>query len=201
MPTPQFQPYVPGINETADGKIKGLMNSYVDMSQYMQWILSHLDEKNVVRAKAVVADWVYAGAVKTDQLIAGDAKIGTALIETLTVGGNVVMGPNATISWNKVTGAPSIPTNTDITQITANYIATPNLITNIAQVNNELTLGTGYEDSSAIIFAGQASISTEDDVMTFSAMSGIHFAGYNTSGLENSGYATQDWVNDNFVAK
>ena len=57
-----------------------------------------------VVADEVDAEWVYAGKVTTDQLIAGEAKISTALIEDLVVGNNVIMGPNAAISWSQVTG-------------------------------------------------------------------------------------------------
>ena len=57
-----------------------------------------------VVADEVDAEWVYAGTVTTDQLIAGVAKISTALIEDLVVGNNVIMGPNAAISWSQVTG-------------------------------------------------------------------------------------------------
>jgi len=89
MPTPVFQPYVPGMNDSVDGKIKGLSNAYIDMVQYMQWILSHLDEKNVMRAQ--------------------EAIIARALVDELVVGQNVTMGPNATISWNQVTEQPYIP--------------------------------------------------------------------------------------------
>jgi hypothetical protein len=75
----------------------------------LNWLLQNLDQDNVLRAKSVIANWVYAGQVTTDQLIAGNAKIDTALIEDLIVGSNVTMGPNATISWSKVTDQPSIP--------------------------------------------------------------------------------------------
>lgn len=67
------------------------------------------DWRTIANGDRVVADevdaaWVYAGKVTTDQLIAGEAKISTALIEDLVVGNNVIMGPNATISWSQVTG-------------------------------------------------------------------------------------------------
>ena len=109
MPTPIFETYSPKRDETIDGKIKGLMNAYVDTTQQLKWLLSNLDESNVIRAKSVITDWVYAGNVTTDQLTAGTAKIGTAMIEDLIVGSNVTMGADATISWNKVTDQPTIP--------------------------------------------------------------------------------------------
>lgn len=51
----------------------------------------------------------YIKNIKTDQLIAGSAKISTALIEDLVVGGNVQMGADATISWKNVNNQPFIP--------------------------------------------------------------------------------------------
>ena len=104
MPTPIFQPYAPGVNETPEGKVKNLLNAYVENTQQLQWLLSHLDEKNVLKAKAVIADWIYAntieatqinagtlnagviyaGDITTDQLTAGSALIANALIESLS---------------------------------------------------------------------------------------------------------------------
>jgi hypothetical protein len=43
---------------------------------------------------------------------------------------------------NQVTNKPTILTSTDVTSITASYVATPNLYTNIARVADTLTLGT-----------------------------------------------------------
>ena len=85
-------------------------DTMIMLRKSLEWLLNgHLDEKNVLRAQSVVADWVYAGTVTTDQLVAGQALISTALIERLEVGTNVTMGPNATISWSKITDRPTIP--------------------------------------------------------------------------------------------
>lgn len=106
---PKFEFQVPKLSGDINKDIKGLFNAYIDMSQNFQWLLTNLNETNVKRAKSVVADWVYAGEVKTDQLVAGEAKISTALIDELIVGDNVVMGPDASISWGQVTDQPYIP--------------------------------------------------------------------------------------------
>ena len=82
MPTPIFQPYSPNKNDDINKQIKGLTNAYYDNTQYLQWILSHLNSDNIT-------------SLKTDKLIAGKALIGTALIEELTVGGNVAQGTAA----------------------------------------------------------------------------------------------------------
>jgi hypothetical protein len=73
-------------------------------------------------------------------------------------------------------------------------------------VANSLSLGGGYKTYSSLSFDGIGGIDAHDDVLYFSAMAGIVFETYTdfdtyVSGLEGSGYATQDWVNENFVAK
>lgn len=185
-------------------ELTNLMFRYYRELQYL--LNGNLDSENVIEAATVKADWVYAGTLTTDQLIAGDAKIGTALIENLEVGSNVTMGANATISWSQVTSQPSIPSTADITQITANYVATPNLYTNIAKVANSLSLGGGYKTSSSLSFDGIGGIDAHDDILYISAMSGVVFNvvtsfEFQVYGLENSGYVKQQWVIDNFVAK
>lgn len=88
-------------------ELTNLMFRYYRELQYL--LNGNLDSENVIEAGTVKADWVYAGNVTTDQLIAGDAKISTALIDNLVVGSNVTMGDSATISWSNVTNQPSIP--------------------------------------------------------------------------------------------
>jgi len=66
------------------------------------------------------------GSVKAAQIDVTDAKIGTAQIEALTVGTNVTMGENASISWAKVTNQPSIP---DGTHIDENGVYTGTVVT------------------------------------------------------------------------
>lgn len=92
MPTPVFQPYMPSAKEDVSGRIKGLTNAYIDTIQQLQWLLSHLDEKNVIRAKSVVADWVYAGTLTAEQINAVQG---------------ITLGANASIQWDEL---PSLPT-------------------------------------------------------------------------------------------
>ena len=244
---------------TIEGKVDALYDAFFMMRKQMMYYLSGvLDSENI-------------HSITTDQLIAGTAKIGTAFIEDLEVGRNVTMGPDATISWGKVTGTeeiavrddirwdnlPDIPTNlltqpelivaltdyvttgnmtdaladtinlgnfstiitkdyiasmnlvvgdeilmganariswekvdnqptipttpgdvgampagtyipstTDITTIAADYVATPNLITNIAQVNDSLTLGSSSERGT-LLFETGVGISSYSDVIGF----------------------------------
>ena len=71
--------------------------------KYVQDVIFATD----IVAKAVVADWVYAGKINADQIDVVKGKITTAQIEDLEVGQNVTMGPLATISWNNVDDKPS----------------------------------------------------------------------------------------------
>jgi phage minor structural protein len=90
---------------------------------------------------------IYTGQVTTDQLIAGTAKITTALIESLVVGGNVTMGPSATISWGNVTSKPFIPQNAaDVGALATNapqltYIGPTGIYTGTLTVN-QILVGT-----------------------------------------------------------
>jgi hypothetical protein len=85
--------------------IQYLTDAYYKLRKELAFLLGNLDRDNVVEAQSVVADWVYAGNIVTDQIVAGEAKISVALIEDLIVGGNVAMGPYAAISWGQVTDA------------------------------------------------------------------------------------------------
>lgn len=82
--------------------------------------------------------------IKTDQIVVGTAKIGTAMIESLEVGKNVIMGANATISYGQIYNKPyipqsasdigALPTNTPyLTYITSSGIYTGTLSAN--QIN------------------------------------------------------------------
>jgi hypothetical protein len=108
MPTPVFDMYSPGVNENTESKVKNLVNAYTENTQQLQWLLANLDEKNVMRAKAVIADWIYAGNIKATQIDVTEAKIQAAQIETLEVGTNVTMGAGATISWANVSGKDNV---------------------------------------------------------------------------------------------
>jgi hypothetical protein len=122
--------------------INNLYKSYMslyDNSQKLRkelsFLMNNLDEENVLVAqKAMIAE-LYAGTVTTDQLVAGTAKIGSALIETLTVGGNVQIG-----SAQDAAGVTTIIGNT----ITTTYVNALNITaTNVAAENISGTTITG----------------------------------------------------------
>jgi len=63
---------------------------------------------------AISSTYIDENGVFTPQVYATNinvlrGKITTAQIENLVVGDNVIMGPNATISWSKITDRPTIP--------------------------------------------------------------------------------------------
>ncbi len=116
-----------------------------------------------IDANGVFTPNVYATHIST---LLG--KITTAQIENLEVGSNVTMGPNATISWSKVTNQPSIPSQyTDYqavsaweasgysTYINSNGVYTGKLYAQHAVINNGAGTGSINMDvgtSSYVIF-------------------------------------------------
>ncbi len=81
---PVFQPYVPGVNTDKEKLVKDLFNAYIDTMQQLEWLLTHLDERNVIRARTAIIAEIFAGNITTDQIIAGVALINNALIESLS---------------------------------------------------------------------------------------------------------------------
>ncbi len=104
-----------------------------------------------VVADEVDAEWVYAGSIKANQLLIG--------------------GENGSISFDDLSNKPHIPTTGEIsslaTTITANYVATPNLYTNIARVNSYLEIGQQGDDAAkSLIFHGGNSLRDSSIVST-----------------------------------
>ena len=67
-------------------------------------------DKKLIKGDKIEANTVVAGSVKAENIDTTTAKIGTVQIEDLVVGGNVEMGPDATIDWGQVSNQPVIPT-------------------------------------------------------------------------------------------
>lgn len=133
------QVVLPNIRDTDDPnlQIQYMYDAFYKLRKELTFLLQNLDSDNVLEAQSVVADWVYAGKITTDQIEAGQAKISTALIEDLVVGDNVIMGPNAKIAWENVTDTEDILSKDNFqTVITKDYIASMNLI-----VGNEIKMG------------------------------------------------------------
>lgn len=64
-----FSPQI--YNGNVDKTIKELHGAYFDLQDTLKHMLRNLDEENVVKAKSVVADWVYAGHLSADQITSG----------------------------------------------------------------------------------------------------------------------------------
>ncbi|MEK3725301.1 phage tail spike protein [Paenibacillus sp. FSL H8-0034] len=163
----------------------------------------------------------YIDKITTNQLVAGTAKIGTALIDDLVVGGNVTMGPNATLAWGRVTNIPSgvyNPAYITETKITSTTIESPNIIggsitskTDI-NVDNDINLGNYIKlknlngGSQGIEFAGNASITFKSSgILEIGAREGISMSAVTNftqmPKINARNIATEDYVNaKTFVA-
>lgn len=132
------------LGQLSQGQIEGLpakLANINDIGEYIGALSQGQIQGLSQRLTNITPTGVYTGTVGTDQLVAGSALIGaalidkikasqidvsegkitTAMIEELIVGQNVQMGPNATISWQQVTNQPNIPaTPSDIGAIAAN---------------------------------------------------------------------------------
>jgi len=96
--------------KTIEEKVDALYDAYYMMRKWLNYAFSGvLDEDNVIRAQEANIANLLAGKITADQIDVTQGKITTAQIEDLVVGGNVTMGPNAIISWSKITDKPTIP--------------------------------------------------------------------------------------------
>ena len=162
--------------------------------------------QSVLTADKLKINGGYIDKIKVEQLDASTAKITTAMIETLEVGRNVVMGANATISWSQVSNKPYIPqTASDIGAlpvnspkltyidaygvytgtISANQIyggtitgVTINVNTDL-RVGNTIQIGDRYDRYSykSIIFNDSTWISVAGDGITIDSMGYIQMNG------------------------
>lgn len=141
-------------------------------------------------------DNVFAGNVYTDNLVVGDAKITTALIEDLEVGNNVTMGANATMSWSQIEGEdkPNL-TYIDSTGIYTGTVNAENLVgTNIKGLNfMSANLSTPFQvyignDAHLSMEVYNGSMKLYDTLAEYFnvSLSSFTWAGHQV--------ATQDWV-------
>lgn len=67
-----FKPSTPNFDSSDLMKtVKSLHSSYFELVGTVEHVLRNLDEENVIRAKSVVADWVYAGNIDAKQIKTG----------------------------------------------------------------------------------------------------------------------------------
>ena len=101
--------------KTIEEKVDALYDAYFMLRKHLNYAFSGiLDEDNVIRAQEANIANLLAGKITADQIDVTQGKIQAAQIEDLIVGDNVIMGANATISWNQVTGTEQIPLRTDL---------------------------------------------------------------------------------------
>jgi hypothetical protein len=127
-----------------------LYDQYISLRKELYDTLFNLDDDNINK--------ITAQSIDTSTLIVGD---------------NIVMGPNAVISWGNVSGRPNttyIDGNGIYTgeitadQITAGTISADYISTDISQVYRLLSLGSGNRNANAgITFNGIASIDADKD--------------------------------------
>jgi len=101
----------------SDNKAKTVLNATEGISIYSDLgsgLVKNffVDIDGRIKAKSIDIDGsgTFLGTIRANQIDVSQGKITTAQIENLEVGTNVLMGENAYISWDKVTGTPSIPT-------------------------------------------------------------------------------------------
>ena len=153
----------------------GLMNQ-----DYVNEFADYLLETNYHK----VGDMRYRSLANCDELkirginaLTANDKISVNAIEDLIVGGNVIMGPNATISWNQVTNQPSIPvlpSYIQTTKITSTTIESPTItggtITGITlqtagSGNARIKLTSGMGDIEMIDSSNQVMFKIQNDVL------------------------------------
>ena len=131
-------------------------DAYAPVPEGAMPIETYMDENGVFLGQVYTDNLVVGNAkiqsamienITTDQIVAGTAKISAAMIETLVVGKNVQMGKNAYISWDQIKDQPYIPkTASDIGALPANspkltYIDAYGIYTGTINAN-QITAGT-----------------------------------------------------------
>jgi hypothetical protein len=97
-------------SDTPEEKVNALYDAYFMMRKWLTYAFSGvLDESNVFRAQEAVIANILAGTITADQIDVTNGKIQAAQIEDLIVGDNIQMGPNASMSYTKLTDKPYIP--------------------------------------------------------------------------------------------
>lgn len=104
-----------GGNLTYDGNTLKITNNDNGTSIDGSCIAAGTISSEQIKAGSITADHIKAGSITADQIDTS----------TLKVGDTIQMADDATISWNKIKGAPNFSTLTDdnVTQITKNIIS------------------------------------------------------------------------------
>jgi hypothetical protein len=203
-------------------KVRMLEDYCSRLRKELTHLMEHLDENNISPYAKIKAAQI--GSVFAERIDASHAKIQTAQIEELEVGKNVIMGPDAAISWSQVTGAPSIPVLPGYiksTYIDSTTVMSPSIVGGTISVTTDVYVGdgmylnwsTGTVDRG--VYFGNTGVSIEGNSdygflgygMVITAPQTTFIGDVNLC-ADNSGYAfynseeiaTKEWVQNNFVA-
>lgn len=91
-----FQPFMPGLSTDQDKLIKDLFNAYIDNTQQLQWLLTHLGDDNIKsldasKIKNLVAENIVTNTLVTQTLYATYGRIADLTVNELST------------AWEKVT--------------------------------------------------------------------------------------------------
>jgi hypothetical protein len=196
MPNPQFEAYVPSKNDTLEGRVKGLTNSYFEVVGNLNWLLQHLDESNVVRAKAVVADWVYAGKVSANQITAGTISATISIVSPIISGGDIrgakFRGSGAATAYVIIGDAGGSGNYGDL---------------KLYRGDSVYPIFDIYDQggSNGVSFLAGSGASGPVTFLAANAAGAVAFGSWsfvgNVSGLDSSGWASRAWVDANYVHK
>ena len=162
---------------------------YTDSDALAAWVASNY-------ATYITSTGVYTGTVAANKILIGGDN-GSISFTDLS---NKPFIPSTAADVGALPVGTHIPSTVEITQITKDYIETPNLITNIAQVNETLRLGSTIGTGRSIIFGSNASIANpvNTENLTISAFYRIDLDAQNGAYANNSKIATESYVSSGY---
>jgi hypothetical protein len=183
---------------TLEEDLRNLKNEYAMLRKRLSYLLGDgvLDSENVLEAATVRADWIYAGAVSANQITAGTISATIGIVSPIISGGDIrgarFRGAGAATAYIIIGDAGGSGNYGDM-KLYRGDGAYP--IFNIYDQGgtNGVTFLAGSGASGPVTFLG----ANATGAVAFGPWT---FVG-DVSGLDSSGYATQDWVSQNFVAK
>lgn len=174
------------VTTRSDGKVRTIQNAIdgIKIQTYdgLNWIdklfadtNGNLKVQNVDVKGNIDCDSLKIGGVSA---LTENDKISVSAIEDLVVGGNVTMGANATINWDKVIDQPTIPTVPSYitsTKITATTIESPTIIA--ATINGGEIIGGRITSDSTIDVTTNAKVGNDITVNRTIILSDTNFLG------------------------
>jgi hypothetical protein len=183
---------------TLEEDLKNLKNEYAMLRKKLSYLLGDgvLDSENVLEAATVRADWIYAGAVSADQITAGTISATIGIVSPIISGGDIrgakFRGAGAATGYVIIGDAGGSGNYGDL-RLYRGDSAYPIFDIYDQGGPNGVTFLAGSGASGPVTFFG----ANAAGAVAFGPWS---FIG-NVSGLDSSGWASQQWVYDHFVAK